>query len=153
VKECDPQRPIEILLVADNRAEATLLQIAMLQEFHFSYRLHLVPDEAAAVAFLYRLPPYMNVPQPHLLIVDLHFLHGEGWSLLAAVRTIPSHSEDVPVVLLTGGERREGEEQRAQLQPTLCLLKPLNLAEYQSLSRQLWQLIALGTRSLRAELR
>jgi two-component system, chemotaxis family, response regulator Rcp1 len=153
VKECNAQRPVEILLVADNRAEATLLQIALLQEFNFSYRLHLVPDEAAAVTFLYRLPPYTNAPQPHLLIVDLHFPHGEGWSVLAAVRTIPSHSEDVPVVLLIGGGRKEGEEQRAQLQPTLCVLKPLSLAEYQSLSRQLQQLVALGVGSLSAEFR
>jgi len=151
VKECDPQRPIEILLVADNRVEATLLQIALLQEFHFSYRLHLVPDEAAAIAFLYRLPPYTEVPWPHFLVVDLHFPHGEGWNVLAAARTLPSHT-DIPVVILTGSRARGDEGPTTQNKPTLCLLKPLNLAEYQSLSRQLQQLVTPGARSLLTEL-
>ena len=151
MKEGDPQRPVEILLVADNRMEATLLQMALLQEFHFPYRLHLVPDEAKAIAFLYRLPPYREVPWPHFLIVDLHFPHGEGWNVLAAARTLPSHT-DIPVVILTGGRARGNEGPTTQNEPTLCLLKPLNLAEYQSLSRQLLQLVALGTGSFLNEL-
>src|SRR5262249_39686149 len=106
--------------------------MALLQECHFSYRLHLVPDAEEAVAFLRRLPPYPDAPRPHLLIVDLHFPHGEGWNLLAAARATPLHA-DVPVVLLIGGTANEGGERRAQGEPTLCLLKPLNLTEYQNL--------------------
>ena len=120
-------RQIEILLVEDSPADATLLT-ECLRQVSFPYHLSLVTDGAAALAFLIRQAPYTKAPTPDLLLLDIRLPHKSGWEVLAWVRASPFLTGR-PVVMLTGLFSPYDEEQIEHLQPTRCLLKPRALED------------------------
>jgi two-component system, chemotaxis family, response regulator Rcp1 len=120
-------RRVEILLVEDSPADATLLT-ECLRQVRFPYHLSLVTDGAAALAFLIQQAPYTKAPTPDLLLLDIRLPHKSGWEILAWVRATPFLT-GLPVVILTGLFSPYDEEQIEHLQPTRCLLKPRTLED------------------------
>src|SRR4051812_22390060 len=91
----------DILLVEDNRADSTLLQMALLQYCALPYLIHVVNDGEAALKFLHQSAPYATAPCPDLIILDISLPKKDGWEVLAAIRATPV-LRTIPVVMLTG---------------------------------------------------
>lgn len=92
-------RPVQILLVEDNPADARLTQEAI-GETHFQHRIHWVEDGEEAMEFLQNEGEYEDAPRPDLILLDLNLPGMDGREVLAEVK-----SDDdlgmIPVVVLT----------------------------------------------------
>ena len=137
VKLSDQQ--IEILLAEDNPADASFLKQSFLHS-HLPYRVHIVQDGEAALAFLRQNGFYAGTPRPHLIILDIGLPKRGGWDVLTAIRADPSLTT-MPVVMLTGILTSEDTKQSKALRPIECLVKPTNLTGYQNLIATLAKLI------------
>jgi CheY-like chemotaxis protein len=63
-------RPVEILLVEDNEADARYLQ-EVLSDIALLTSLYVVEDGQPALAFLRKHGPYVQAPTPDLVLLDL----------------------------------------------------------------------------------
>jgi two-component system response regulator len=131
---------IHILYVEDNAADTALVHEAFLEYGHISSQLHSVHDGEAALAFLQQQGFYAGMPRPHLIILDIGLPRMSGWDVLIAIRARPSLAM-IPVVMLTGIMNVVDTEHREALQPSACLIKPMNLTEYRSLVATLVKLV------------
>jgi two-component system response regulator len=105
----------------------------------------MVDDGEAALAFLHQRPPlYTAAPRPTFIILDIHLPKYNGWDVLAVIRTLPALT-NLLVVMLTGEMGLFDAEQREQLKPNLCLLKPCNLGGYRQLAKSVTELVRQHT--------
>jgi len=81
-------KPIEILLLEGDAVETELINKA-LTESHIFYRLTVLADSEAALAFLQRRGPYEEAARPDLILVDLDLPHNGGHAVLAAITGDP----------------------------------------------------------------
>ena len=130
----------EILVVEDNNGDVHLLQHAFLQYGRLLWRLYRVADGEAALAFLRREGVYATMPRPQLVILDIGLPALDGWEVLQMIRATPVFAT-LPVVMLTGVMAPRDEAQRTALMPLACLVKPMNLEDYQSLVEELERLL------------
>jgi len=129
-----------ILLAEDNPADVHILQQVVLAHGQLPWRLYRVHDGEAAVAFLQQQGVYADMPRPALVILDIGLPKLDGWEVLKVIRATPTLAT-IPVALLTGVMSRQDEEQREALQPTTCLVKPMQLEAYAQMVRALEQLL------------
>ena len=92
-------RPVQILLVEDNPADARLTQEAI-RDTEFRYQLHLAEDGEEAMEFLYREGAFADVPRPDLILLDLNLPGMDGREVLAEIKSDDNLSS-IPVVVLT----------------------------------------------------
>ena len=130
----------DILLVEDNPADVTLMQMAFRHYGHWPCRLYSVHDGEAALAFLRQDGAYAGVPRPQLVLLDIGLPKLDGWQVLEIVRATPAVAT-LPVVMLTGTMMRRDEEQRARWQPLACFEKPMQLEKYLGLVAELEKLM------------
>jgi two-component system response regulator len=92
-------RPVQILLVEDNPADARLTQEAI-RDTEFRYQLHLAEDGEEAMEFLYQEGEFADAPRPDLILLDLNLPGMDGREVLAEIKSDESLGS-IPVVVLT----------------------------------------------------
>jgi CheY-like chemotaxis protein len=92
-------KPIEILLVEDNREEAELT-METLQEGRVRNRVLWVEDGEEALAVLRKQGRHRFAPRPDLILLDLHLPRMSGLEVLAEVKRHPDWKR-IPVVMMT----------------------------------------------------
>lgn len=92
-------RPVHILLVEDNPADARLTQEAI-RDTEFRYQLHLAEDGEEAMEFLYQEGEFADVPRPDLILLDLNLPGMDGREVLAEIKS-DDNLGSIPVVVLT----------------------------------------------------
>ena len=92
-------RPIEILLVEDEKEEAELT-MDVLREGRVRNRVHWVEDGEEAIAFLRRQDRHADAPRPDLILLDLEMPRMNGHEVLAIVKEHPDWRR-IPVVIMT----------------------------------------------------
>lgn len=92
-------RPVEILLVEDNPADAELARIG-LRAGKILNDVHVVEDGEQAMDFLRRVNGYEDAPTPDLILLDLNLPGMDGRDVLRAVKTDPD-LKSIPVIVLT----------------------------------------------------
>jgi two-component system, chemotaxis family, response regulator Rcp1 len=93
-------KPIEILLVEDNPADAKLTAEA-LRESGVATHLTIAHDGIEAMAILHHEGRYADAPLPDLIVMDIHLPRMNGFEVLAAIQA-DDRLNKVPVVVLTG---------------------------------------------------
>jgi chemotaxis family two-component system response regulator Rcp1 len=126
---------MDILLVEDNQGDARLLR-EVLSEVNKAVHLHLVTDGLEALAFLRYQGPYLDVPRPQLILLDLHMPKLGGLEVLAQVKMDP-HLSTIPIVVLTTSHSELDVVQSYQLMANCYLAKPDDLAEFERLIKSL----------------
>ena len=101
---------MDVLLIDDSEGDARLMR-EVLSEINKTVRLHVVTDGLEAMAFLKHLEPYLNVPRPQLILLDLRMPKMDG---LAVLGQITEHS--IPV----GPLSRSRWKRRALFPLTTC---------------------------------
>ena len=128
-------RPMEILLIEDSLTDARLA-IEALKQGDIKHRLTLVRDGAEAMAFLERRGMFARAPRPDLILLDLQLPKLDGRDVLAALRG-EEDLKSIPVVILTASKTHEDIVRSEALQVDGYLVKPLEVAEFVALIRQL----------------
>jgi two-component system, chemotaxis family, response regulator Rcp1 len=130
-------RPMEILLVEDNRMDARFA-IRALEKANFKHRCTLVVDGEEAMDYLMRRGIFASAPRPDLILLDLALPKKDGREVLTELRAEETLSE-IPVVVLTGSTDEADVAHTQMLQVESYLVKPVDLDKFLSVVRQLKQ--------------
>jgi two-component system, chemotaxis family, response regulator Rcp1 len=127
--------PIDILLVEDNEGDARLLR-EVLREANKTVRLHVVTDGLEAMAFLRYQGPYLDVPRPDVILLDLKMPKMDGLEVLAQVKADP-WLKTIPIIVLTTSEAEPDIVQSYKLMANCYLTKPGEWKEFERLVKSL----------------
>lgn len=128
-------RPMEILLVEDNRLDIRVTMQA-LKSGQIVHRLTIVCDGEEALSFLKHEGPFVRAPHPDLILLDLFLPRRNGLDLLEDIRQDPN-LKDIPVVVLTASDDLEDQDKCEQLRVDAYISKPVNLQKFLSVVKQL----------------
>ncbi len=121
-------RPIEVLLVEDNPADARLAQDTIEQSSQQANITH-AEDGEIALAILRKEGEYASAARPDLILLDLRMPRKDGTEVLAELNA----DEDlvsIPVMLLTGTEAEASLLESYSIPPSRYARKPLQLEQF-----------------------
>jgi two-component system response regulator len=121
-------KPAEILLVEDSPTDVLLAQEA-LEHAKVLNTLHIVNDGVEALAFLRRQPPYVDVPRPDLILLDLNLPRKDGREVLAEVKNDETLKR-IPVVVLTTSRAEEDIFKAYGLHANCYVTKPVDFDQF-----------------------
>jgi chemotaxis family two-component system response regulator Rcp1 len=122
------ERPIEILLVEDNLADARLTIEAM-KEAKVQKHLSHVHDGAEALAFLRREDGFADAPRPDLILLDLNMPRKDGREVLLAIKT-DERLKRIPVVVLTSSQAEDDIVKAYNLNANCYVTKPMDFDQF-----------------------
>lgn len=128
-------RPMEILLVEDGLVHAKLA-IEAVRRGNFAHRVTLVRDGQEALDVLFRRHVFRLAPRPDLILLDLRLPKMDGLDVLAEIRQDES-LKAIPVVIMTASEDDKDRALTETLHVEAYLTKPLDLAKFYDLLKQL----------------
>ena len=124
-------KPIQVLLVEDNPADADLMCEAIA-----SGRLLLdvttVRDGAAAIQYLRGEGRYADAVRPDLILLDLNLPKMDGRQVLATIKA-DAELRGIPVVVLTSSTAERDIVQSYNLGANCYVIKPVDLKAFQSI--------------------
>ncbi|MEG4806436.1 response regulator [Microcoleus sp. F8-D3] len=126
-------RPIEILLIEDSPSDADLA-IEVIDQGKILNNLHFVEDGVEAIKFLRRKEPYLSVPRPDLILLDLHLPKKSGIEVLEEIKTDPT-LKLIPVVILSTSAAPEDIFQSYSLHANCYITKPVDLVQFTKVVR------------------
>jgi len=121
-------RPVEILLVEDNRGDVRLTKEALLDN-KFRNNLSVVEDGVEALAFLNREGQYADAPRPDLILLDLNLPKKDGRKVLQEIKAA-EHLKRIPVVVLTISKAEEDIFRAYDLNANCYVTKPLDFEQF-----------------------
>jgi two-component system, chemotaxis family, response regulator Rcp1 len=128
-------RPMEILLVEDNRMDAHFA-IRALEKANFKHRCTLVVNGEEAMDYLQRRSIFARAPRPDLVLLDLGLPKKDGREVLAEIRADDGLRE-LPVVVMTGSTDEADRAHVQMLEVESYLEKPVDLDKFLGIVRQL----------------
>jgi two-component system, chemotaxis family, response regulator Rcp1 len=128
-------RPMEILLVEDNRMDAHFA-IHALEKANFKHRCTLVVNGEEALDYLQRRAIFARAPRPDLILLDLGLPKKDGREVLSEIRA-DENLREIPVVVLTGSTDEADIAHTQLLQVESYLNKPVDLGKFLDVIREL----------------
>ena len=122
-------RPIDILLVEDNPADARWAREALI-EGRIQNTANVVADGEAAMAYLRKQGKFNQAGRPDLILLDLNLPRKSGVEVLAEVKSDPELSRIPVVVLTTSPAERQSLLRTYNLPAASYILKPLNWTRF-----------------------
>jgi CheY-like chemotaxis protein len=123
-----PQKPIDILLVEDNHADAHLMA-EVLKEAETPNRLHRLSHGEEVLPYLRGENGPQRAPRPELILLDLNLPAKSGHELLAELKE-DKDLRRIPVIVLSAS-RDEIDVRRAyELCASAYICKPAFLDDY-----------------------
>ncbi|MEG3894116.1 MULTISPECIES: response regulator [unclassified Microcoleus] len=126
-------KPIEILLIEDSPSDADLA-IEALSQGKILNNLHFVEDGVEAIKFLRKEKPYLSVPRPHLILLDLNLPKKSGVEVLAEIKT-DSNLKIIPVVILSSSAAPEDILKSYSLHANCYITKPVDFLQFTKVVR------------------
>ncbi|WP_445248594.1 response regulator [Microcoleus sp. OTE_8_concoct_300] len=126
-------RPIEILLIEDSPSDADLAREALGQGKILN-NLHFVDDGVEAMKFLRRKEPYLRVPRPDLILLDLNLPKKTGVEVLTEIKTDQS-LKLIPVVILSTSAAQEDIILSYSLHANCYITKPVDFVQFTKVIR------------------
>jgi two-component system, chemotaxis family, response regulator Rcp1 len=117
-----------ILLVEDNPDDVLLTKIAF-EESTVINHLHAVEDGEEAIKFLQKETPYIDVPRPQLILLDLNLPRMSGHEVLEKIKQ-DNRLKDIPVVILTTSNYEEDIIKSYRLHANCYIKKPVDLDDF-----------------------
>jgi two-component system response regulator len=129
------ERPIRILLIEDNPADARLLQES-LKEAKIYNTLYVAEDGIAAMDFLYRRGKFTDVPSPNVILLDLNLPKKDGREVLKEVKG-DADLKHIPVVVVTSSKAEEDIAMSYDLHANCYVIKPLELEQFSKIIKSI----------------
>jgi CheY-like chemotaxis protein len=126
-------RPREILLIEDSPSDADLAREALGQGKILN-NLHFVEDGVEAMKFLRRKEPYLRVPRPDLILLDLNLPKKTGVEVLTEIKADQS-LKLIPVVILSTSAAQEDIIQSYSLHANCYITKPVDFVQFTKVIR------------------
>lgn len=126
-----PTRPIEVLLVEDNSADAELA-IHALRRHHLANHILHVHDGQEALEFLRGEGSYSERDAhltPKVVLLDLKLPRLDGLDVLRAMKTDP-RMQEIPVVMLTSSREERDLEEAYRLGVNSYIVKPVEFDNF-----------------------
>lgn len=117
-------RPMQILLVEDNPADARLTEEA-LRQAKCNYRMTRVEDGFHAMAYLLRSAGFEEAPRPHLILLDLNLPGKDGRQVLDEIKG-NSELKSIPVIVMSSSEADSDIESCYQKHANCFIAKPVD---------------------------
>ncbi len=128
-------RPVQILIVEDNPADARLVREVM-RDSKVLNEIHWVADGVEALAFLRGQGKYASAPRPNLIFLDLNMPRKDGREVLREVKADDSLKR-IPIVVMTSSQAEE-DVARAYDQHANCYVrKPIDFDQFHSVVKTL----------------
>jgi chemotaxis family two-component system response regulator Rcp1 len=121
-------RPIEILLVEDNKADARLTMEA-LKDGKIQNNITVLEDGVEAMAYLRCEGKYSGAVRPDLIVLDLNLPKKDGREVLAEVKADPS-LKTIPVVIMTVSKAEEDILKSYSLHANCYVTKPVDFTQF-----------------------
>ena len=121
-------RPIEILLVEDNEADARLAGEALM-EAKVCNNVSWVRNGLDALRFLHREDEHAGAPEPDLILLDLNLPKMDGREVLVQVKS-DSALRHIPVVVLSSSSAEEDIARSYDLRANCYITKPIDLGQF-----------------------
>ena len=128
-------KPIEILLIEDSPSDADLA-IEALGQGKILNNLHFVEDGVEAIKFLRKTAPYLMVPRPDLILLDLHLPKKSGIEVLEEIKT-DHNLKLIPVVILSTSSAPEDIVKSYSLHANCYITKPVDFVQFTKVVRLL----------------
>lgn len=132
MKNTNTVKPREILLIEDSPSDADLTREALSQGTILN-NLHFVEDGVEAIKFLRKKEPYVSVPRPNLILLDLHLPKKSGVEVLAEIKTDPN-LKLIPVVIFSNSAAPEDIIKSYSLHAN-CYTKPVDFLQFTKVVR------------------
>ncbi len=113
-----------ILLVEDNPGDVRLMKEAF-DEVSHDVTLHDVRNAEEAVSYLLHLDEFHSVPDPDLVLLDLNLQRGDGFDVLAVMKS-NDDLRSTPVLVLTSSRATGDMERSYDLHANAYLTKPVD---------------------------
>lgn len=126
-------KPIEVLLVEDNPADAELTR-ETLESGKLLLNIAVARDGAEALVYLKREPPFTHAPIPDLILLDLNLPKLDGREVLAQLRQ-EERLRRIPVVILTSSDAEQDVVASYDLGANCYVTKPVGLDAFQRIVR------------------
>ncbi|TAG94928.1 MAG: response regulator [Oscillatoriales cyanobacterium] len=126
-------KPIEILLVEDSPSDADLAMEA-LSHGKILNNLNFVEDGVEAIKFLRKQAPYIKVPRPDLILLDLNLPKKSGVEVLQEIKTDPN-LKLIPVLILTTSSAQEDIIKSYSLHANCYITKPVDFLQFTKVVR------------------
>jgi two-component system, chemotaxis family, response regulator Rcp1 len=123
-----PDKPLEILLVEDNRAEARLVQEA-LAEMQLHASLHVAADGVDAMQFLHRTGTHAGARRPDLVLLDLNMPRKDGRAVLREIKEDET-LRGIPVIVLSTSTSEDDIARAYQLSANCYIPKPVDMDKF-----------------------
>ena len=126
-------RPLEVLIVEDNPADARLASEAF-AEGKVRTRLSITVDGVQAMDFLRRTGKFASAPRPDLVLLDLNLPKKDGREVLAEMKGDESLRR-IPVVVLTTSQADADIMKTYDLHANCFITKPVDLDRFLAVVR------------------
>ena len=128
MKQDNPGRPIQILLVEDNPGDVRLTQEA-LKEAKVRNTLHVAIDGEEALAVLKREGKHRNAVRPDVILLDLNLPKKSGLEVLKEVKA-DDDLKRIPIVVVTTSSAEQDIVKSYNLHANCYVTKPVDLAQF-----------------------
>lgn len=130
----DP-RPVQILIVEDNPADARLVREVM-RDSKILNEIQWVADGVEALAFLRRQGKYADAPRPNLVFLDLNMPRKDGREVLREVKG-DANLRQIPVVVMTSSQAEEDIARAYDHHANCYVRKPIDFAQFHEVVKTL----------------
>jgi two-component system response regulator len=117
-----------VLLVEDDHADIYLIRRAI-ADCGPHICVWVVSRGNDVLAFLRKAPPFVHVPTPSLILLDLTLPGRDGRALLADIRRMPAHRK-TPVVIISARSKAAEEPRCRQLGANAYVEKVTDFTHY-----------------------
>jgi CheY-like chemotaxis protein len=124
-------RPVVILLIEDNPADAELAQIG-LRSGKLTNDVHVVIDGEQAMAFLKKQGEFADAPDPDIILLDLNLPGMDGREVLRAIKNDPSLCA-TPVIVLTTSDAAPDVNGAYASHANAYMTKPVDFEQFHEL--------------------
>lgn len=129
----DRTRPLRILHVEDNPADALLIREAFAcGELH--WHIHAADNGRDALRFLRRDPLHADAQRPDIILLDLNLPGMSGLDVLSAVKAAPTLC-DIPVLILSTSSDARDVRAAYRSHAAGYMVKPMDFRDLKGLIR------------------
>ena len=119
-----PAKPLEVLVVEDNPADAELTLMTLKQSKRCR-NVALVKDGVEAMAYLHRRDQFAGMPRPDLVLLDLNMPRKNGKEVLQEMKG-DEQLKTIPVLVLTSSDNERDILGAYQLSANCYISKPVD---------------------------
>lgn len=127
-------KPVSVLLVEDNQADADLA-VEALKDAKVKIDLNIVDDGEKALNYLYQRGDYQEAVRPDLILLDLNLPRVDGREVLATIKS-DSALKCLPVVILTTSDSEADVAMTYSHHANCYIKKPVDFDQFHKAIRE-----------------